>query len=243
MAIAFDNATDGGNATATSLTFSHTCGSGSSRVLLVGFNGDSIGGADDITGVTYGGVSMSPLAKVTVAASGDRITYMYGLIAPATGANNVIISASSSHVLQGGASSYTGAKQTGLPDATNTNVSSAGATSLDTSVTTVADNAWIVLVENCYNFGEAPIAGAGTQRRVFDGTNGGWGLFDSNGPFTPAGSHSIGTTRSSNPFNLAIIHVAVSIAPDTGGGAVIGRRSHPFGVAHGISKGMWSGKR
>jgi hypothetical protein len=217
MAIAFDAATDGGVVTATSLTWSHTC-TGSNLILLVGFNGSSAGGTDDITGVTYNGVSMTLAAKKDPT-GGDRILYVYYLIGPATGAHNVVISASSSHNLSGGAVSYTGALQSGQPDNTTTNVEvSSSSKTLTTSLTTVADNCWTVLLEGCYDASAGPTAGTGATRRIFDGNFGAWGLFDSNGLIHPAGSYSMTTNRSADPFGLLIAHVMVSIAPDTGGG-------------------------
>ena len=57
MAIEFDNATTPAFVTATSLTYSHTCGAGSNRILFVGVWGDTT--SDAITGVTYGGSAMT----------------------------------------------------------------------------------------------------------------------------------------------------------------------------------------
>ena len=61
MAIAFDAATDGGNnaGITTSLTFAHTC-TGSNGFLDVCFSGDTIGGSDDVTGVTYNAATSLP---------------------------------------------------------------------------------------------------------------------------------------------------------------------------------------
>jgi hypothetical protein len=238
MAITFDAATDGGNVNpGTSLTWSHTC-TGSLLILFVGFNGDNIGAADDITSVTYNGVSMTLAAKqINPASGGDRDTYLYYLLGPATGAHNVVISCTSSHVLQGGAVSYTGVKQSGQPDATAINFEvTPSAKTLTTSVTTVADNCWTVLVEGCFDAAN-PLAGAGSTRRTFDGVNGGWGLFDSNAPKTPAGSTSMTTTRANDPFSLAILHVMASFQPDTGGGASVTYPQLERGI-RGMNRGM-----
>jgi hypothetical protein len=216
MSIAFDAAVSGGdNGGSGPLTFNHTC-TGANGLILTGFNGDNIGGADDITSVLFNSVTQALLAKITAATLGDRITYLNGLLAPTTGTHAVAISCTAGHLLQGGASSYTGVKQSGLPDASLTNFSAPGATSLTTTITTTVANCWVVLVENCYSSGTPPAAGTGATRRAFDATNGGWGIFDSGGPVVSPGSYSITTTRPSNPFGLAILHVVVSIAPDTG---------------------------
>jgi hypothetical protein len=60
MAIAVDATSQDHSATATSLTFSHTC-SGSNRILFVGIVGDIT--TDTVTGVTYAGVSMTLVGK------------------------------------------------------------------------------------------------------------------------------------------------------------------------------------
>lgn len=239
MAIAFDAATAGGdNGGSGSLTFSHTC-TGSLGLLVVGFNGDNIGGADDITSVTYNGVALTLADKqVNPSSGGDRNTYMYFLLGPATGAHNVVVSCSGSHLLQGGAVSYTGVKASGQPDAHTVNAeSSSSLKTLTTSVTTSADNCWTVLIEGCYDGGTPPVAGTGSTRRTFDGTNGGWGLFDSNAAIHPAGSYSMTTTRGSDPFGLEILHVMASFQPDTGGGATVTYPQLERGV-RGLNRGL-----
>jgi len=99
MAIAFDATTDGGNTTATSLTYSHTC-TGSNRILFVSVIGAI--GSDNVTGATYAGAAMTLVDKQASA----RSTYLFYLIAPATGANNVVVSAGSSSFIWSAAAPY-----------------------------------------------------------------------------------------------------------------------------------------
>lgn len=217
MSIAFDNAVDGLKTLAgTSLTFNFTMGSVSSGLLLIPFAGDVVGGNDDITSVTFNSVSATLLQKFS-GTGADRILYVYGLLAPASGMHQVAINWTNVHLVQGGASSYSGVKQSGLPDAVQTNVSTTSATSLTTNITTVSDNDWLFCLEGGYS-GDAgdPTAGTGATRRTHDATDGGWGAFDSNGAKSPAGSYSIQTNRSGNPFSLAIAHIVLAPAPDTG---------------------------
>lgn len=221
MAIAFDAGTDGNVVTGTNLSFNHTV-TGSLPILFVGFSGDSVGGNDDITSVTYNGVSMTLAAKKTNATNGDRMMYVYYLLGPATGTHSVSVSCTNSHNLSGGAVSYTGVKQSAQPDATTTNFETVPANqTLTTSITTINDNSWVMLLEGCFDGSSGPTAGAGATRRVNDtlSTFGAWGLFDSNGAVHPAGSYSMTTNRSANPFGLAITHVVVSFQPDTGAAA------------------------
>lgn len=95
----------------TSLTFAYDCGSGSNRYLLV-FVGDISG--DSVTGVTYNGVAMTQLGKAARGPSNPTTLegYIYGLHAPATGSNNVVITRTNSGSwIEGGAILLTGAKQ------------------------------------------------------------------------------------------------------------------------------------
>jgi hypothetical protein len=212
MAIAYDNATDGGNngGATNSLTFAHTC-SGSDRILYVGFAGDT--STDDITGVTYSGVSASLVGKIQN--TSNRWAYLYRLVGPASGSNNVVISCTATHYLIGCATSYTGAAQSGQPDANTTN--SASANSLTTSVTTIADNCWAVMMGHSGFTGSPLTAGANTTRRVSDAAFGVTNLFDGNAAVTPAGSTSLAYSAG-NTFSVAIME---SFAPAGGGGGTI----------------------
>ena len=108
MAVTHDAASNPAKATsATSLTFAHTC-SGTERVLVVGSSVDDLVPAD--TTATYAGVSMTGIGALTN--NFDR-SELFGLIAPATGANNVVITAAATQgSIAGGAESVNGADQT-----------------------------------------------------------------------------------------------------------------------------------
>lgn len=135
-AIAFDAGTYGGAVTATSQTVAHTV-SGSNRCLLVGVLGDTA--SNLITGVTYAG---SALTLVTAAQLHNRYLYLYMMIPPATGTNNVVISASGVSYIQSWIASYTGVRVTACPDVVRTANNSAAP--LATTLTTLLANAWTV---------------------------------------------------------------------------------------------------
>jgi hypothetical protein len=218
MAIAFDATTDGSsNGGGGNLSFNHTC-TGSDRFLVVSFTGDVGGGADDITGVTYNGVSLTLIAKRTDA-SISRMGYCYGLMSPASGSNSVVISASGSHFLIGGASSYTGVSQTGQPEVTQSFYSDADAdSSVTNALTPTSADSWVILSTHGYDFSNgAPTAGAGSTRRNYDPSFGLWGLFDSNGP-KPASSYSMTWTYPNTGADMASI--MFSLGPAGGGGDV-----------------------
>lgn len=187
MAIAFDIASDGGLVNpGTSLTWSHTC-TGSDLILFAGCFGQT--GSDVITGITYNGVAMTLVDKILEGGASGRYTYLFYLLNPATGAHDVVISASGSTAISGLAASYTGVKQSGQPDASAKNSAAglAGNTDYTTSVTTIADNCWTVLFAK--NNSGAPTASAGSTEREDNGN--GIGIYDSNGVITPAGARSM----------------------------------------------------
>lgn len=211
MAIGYGSSVDGGNnsGSTNSLTFAFNNVAGT--IVFVGFVGDSVGGNDDITGVTYGGDTCDFIDKRS-AANGDRKLYLYVRQNPKTGSNNVVISCTNNHYLYAGAVSYTGAATTTQPDnSTTSDSTNRGVTSWATSLSSVADNCWHMLVEGSYSAGGAPGAGASTTRRVYGVSDGPWGLFDSNAAKTPAGSVTLTTTRSGSPD--AIEHVMASFKP------------------------------
>ncbi|CAB4177308.1 hypothetical protein UFOVP998_9 [uncultured Caudovirales phage] len=202
MAIAFDaSAVTARSDVSASLTFSHTC-TGVNRILFVHILGDGL--TDGITGVTYAGVAMTLVNKLQMPGGSARWSYLYYLIAPATGANNVIISASGVQSIAGASASYTGAKQTGQPDASNT-ASSGSANALTASVTTVANQSWTVY--GTLNDQGAATMGAGATQR--QSSIYGQALSDSNAAITPAGS----TSQTHNKTGAAWVGLIASFAP------------------------------
>ncbi len=73
---------------ATGMTISHTTGSGSYRLMLVGvsFNND---GYETVTGVTYNGTALTLVG--TEATTDDARVEIWRLVAPSTGTHNVVI--------------------------------------------------------------------------------------------------------------------------------------------------------
>lgn len=203
MAIAFDAAT-GSSTTGTSLTYSHTC-SGSNRALIVHYVTDTSN--DLVTGVTYNGVAMSFIGRVQSPSS--RWTGIYYLAAPATGANNVVISASGSAYLEASSASYTGVKQTGNPEANASNTG-ASVTSLSGTVTTITDNAWLVMGGHAAAGSQA--AGTGTTRRHIGTVS---AFFDSNGAKSPTGSYSLQQTHASTNCSVYILSLEDAGAGET----------------------------
>ena len=200
-AIAFDVATNGGSTSASSHTFSHTATTTENGIIFVGAYGGT--GVDFVTGITYGGEAMTEIAKRNPAHTGtNHVSYLYYLLSPSTGANDVVISASQSVFISGGAATYTGVRQSGVPDAT---VSNGGTgSSLTTITTTTVDNAWVVMLATTQG---AQTAGTGSTART--NTSISWDIFDSGGAITPAGGYSMTT----NGVEGGIGHITASFAP------------------------------
>lgn len=192
MAIAFDAVSGAG---ANSSTLSHTC-TGSNLILFANIIGDLT--TDNLTGVTYAGVAMTYGSKVQL--PGDRWTYLYYLVNPTTGANNIVASGLTFCNL--GGLSYTGVNQGALDSVTS--ISTTGNPAVLTT-TVVASNCWLVDLE--YG-GTGKTAGAGTTIRggsaAFNPS-----MFDSNGV--------VGTGAQSLTINFsastAYVGIVASIAP------------------------------
>jgi hypothetical protein len=197
-AIEFDAASTGTINSNTVLTFSHTTG-GSDRLLFVAvglFDGFT---SDVLTSVTYNGVSMTRIG-MGVAQNNSR-TYLYYLINADTGANNVVITSSVSTKIRGTSMSYTGAQQSGVPDASVTG--NGNGTTITGTVTTVADNSW--LVGSFFGNDGNLAASTGTTSRGILDRNGG---FDSNEAITPAGSSSLVVTCDSDNYGFVVASFA-----------------------------------
>lgn len=200
-AIAFDSATSAGTTAAeTSFTFSHTVGaSGTNRILFVGVNTSSV---QNLSSVTYNGQGMTLIDSYNETYN-NSYAYLYYLVAPATGTHDVVITAPSSTWMHATAASYTGASQTGVPDAWTKSRTTSAAATFSPSLTTNADNSWVVaMVVNSAGLA----SGAGTDTTLRGTTlDGGSMLLDSNGPVSPAGSRTLVGTSSGNAYWAGVI--------------------------------------
>jgi hypothetical protein len=206
MVIALDTGTNGGNTAGTSHTYAHTC-TGSNLILFVSVATNSA--SDLISGVTYNSVAMTLVDKQQ--GTSTNYSYLFYLINPATGANNVVVSASSSCAIYSDAVSYTGAKQSAQPDSSGKGTSTGATLALSTTV--VAANCWLV-ASGCDFDGVYDTGGLITLR----GRSGASGIGDSDG-VVATGSQSLTwtTTPTSNPTSGVI----ASFAPAVDGGGTL----------------------
>ena len=138
MAIAFDAANSGFSAGAqNTLTIAATVtGDDTIGVVLASHDGSQ---TMLVSGITWNGVAMTNVNNNGNATSNSNTSLWY-VINPTTG--DVVITVSSTRQLYGIVLSYTGANQSGQPDASNTADDSASPYTIST--TTVADNSLVV---------------------------------------------------------------------------------------------------
>jgi hypothetical protein len=204
--ITYDSSADGGNngGSTASLTYPYTVGNGPNRLLVVNLIGDS--SADDISSVTYAGTVMTLIGKAHAVANNWQ--YLYYLLNPPSGSNNIVVSAGSPHYLISQAASWFNVAQAAQPDASTTNTAAATSTSITTSLTTVATGS--LVVQGVWSYGHLA-AGAGATPVLTDTAFDGAGIFVSSGsPVSPPGNVSM-TTISDGQASTGVI--MASFAP------------------------------
>lgn len=213
MAIAFDAASSGQSESGSSLTFSHTC-TGSNLLLLVGVASNSTNGTD-VSGVTYNGVAMT---LIGTKASADNETYLFRLVAPAAGANNVVVSFTEDRIIRAGAVSVTGVNQA-TPIGATGNASGSG-TDITVDVTTDTANSWIL---------DAIASGAGAAHTltVGAGQTSRWDLNGGANNRRGAGSTEPTTTTGAYTMNWtsSVSHVWATFAAEVHEAAVTGSKN------------------
>jgi len=205
MAVAYDASTNGGySSSGTTRTFAHST-TGSDVYLLVG-SWTRASGANAVTGITYNGVSMTALGTEVSPnnSSGDEYIRFWGLaVGSGVGSQNVVISCPTGMESIVFAISYTGCSQTGQPDATS-NQSMTIQTNTTATVTTVADNSYVVVLAR--NQSGSGSAGTNATFRVYGLSSGGTGCFD-RGTLSPAGSYSLTVNHSSNKAGYQMVSI------------------------------------
>ncbi len=140
FAIAFDAFTDGGAPGAGSLSFNHTITG--SNVYLVVYPWGPISDVNGVTGVNWN--TSEALTLLDKNGTNGTVRWLYSFIrmAPTIGTHSVDIICPTADQNGGAAVSYSGAGQTGQPDAHN-NALGTATTSFNCAITVVAANCWI----------------------------------------------------------------------------------------------------
>jgi len=147
MAITLDNTSQGFVSTSGPLTFNHTIGSGSNRLLVISFAIETSSAPVTGLSVTYNGVSCTVVRTDASGTSGYALTtgiaYMDEANLPAAGTYQVSISMTNTGTdnINGGAVSVFDAGQSG-PEANNGQGNATSGSSVQTSITTSTNGAW-----------------------------------------------------------------------------------------------------
>lgn len=219
--VALAATTSSSTTSGTSLTFSHTPGSGTNRLLLVGIglgSSDVQGDAGSVTGVTFGGTPMTLVNSATPPSGNGVKTYLYSLTNPGSAAANVVISATgvspNSASIAAGATTFTGVNQS-TPLGTSVIATSGGSTS--TSVTVSSATGELVYAVGAWDEGGSnqsiTVSSGQTSLWEFDGTN-----YVSAGASTKPGAASVTSTFTAGDSQENGL-VSVPIKPATGGGS------------------------
>ena len=171
MAIAYNTSSYVYGASASSASFDLGC-SGSDRLAVLFA---VTGGGDRLSSITVEGVSATFIAKYNIGA-GNQHLYAYYYIAPPTSATTTyqINAINAADDVELHALIYTGAKQSGQPDSSNTG---SGSPNVVASTTVVSSNCWLASISRNTATGDVTPSTGTTQRQ--DGALGETG--DSNG--------------------------------------------------------------
>ena len=201
-------------ANSTSLTLSHTPGTGPNRLLLVAVGVGATQATDTpaggpVTGVTFGGVAMTRVTSVT---NSPARSYIYSLINPPSGATNVVVSAGSASSMSVGATTFTNVNQTTPLGAAATNSAATGTTA---SVTVSSASGELVFSTADWDVGlVAQVVSPGAGQTQLWATNGNYtGAAASTKPGAASVTNTY-TASNSQQWTIA----AVPIKPASGGG-------------------------
>jgi len=211
MAIAHDASSSTTGSSVSSLTFSHTC-SGSDRILMVATSvfDDTSQAERTVASVTYNGVSMTRIDRQD---AGNIAAELWYLIAPATGANNVVVTLGATNPFAiAGASSYTGVAQTSPVEA---NAKASGWSQTATvNVTTIANNSMVVDSTSKYDTTEALSVGADQTSNHNTSVGSGYGIrgASSREAKAAAGSVTMSWTWTTTNRDWAIVAASIKEA-------------------------------
>lgn len=152
--ISFDASSSCTPTSASTFTWSHTT-SGQDRILIVGVAIRN-SGSNTVSSVTYAGTALTLIAARNNGTS-VRVE-LWRLVAPATGANNVVVTLDGQAKTACGAMSFGGVDQTSPIEASNSATGTSATPSV--SVSTATNNAWVVDATAFRSSGNAKPTGA-----------------------------------------------------------------------------------
>jgi len=212
--ITFDNASSSSVQYSNSLTFGHTIGNGSNRILVVTASIEHCDPYPAVTGITYNGQALAKADSAQVISSNlcagrAELWYILEANLPAAGAYNVVISLSGSpdQLLAGALSLENVAQQ--APEASNTSTNES-TNYISANITTLTDGAWLIDSVHCGNDGS--YSPDGGQSEQYDITGAGYTSRHavSTKEVASAGATTMGQTHSSSNRQA---YVAAAFAP------------------------------
>lgn len=213
MAIAHDADSNSGAQTVATFTWLHTC-TGSNLLLAVSVVIKDTS-TSTVSSITYNGVALTFIRRdrLTVDALTSELWYLKG---PATGSNTISVTLANAPATAafGGAVSLTGVDQTSPLDASN-GLGHDSTTQPSVSVTTIADNCWIVsgMIDNV---DDVIVEGQTRAWNVQDSVNVAAYGGEYFGPQTPPGAKAMTWSGLSNSWAIG----AASFKPAVGAAAV-----------------------
>lgn len=201
MAIAFESIHTLNAGPGTTITTTFDIGTPTNGIMVVTGNGNT--SSDLVTGITWNGVAMTKLQAFAPDANHDRYIYLWILVNPASGSNDLVVTNSSSGPFFGGkATIYSGVAQTGQPDNSGTATAGTG-TSFAMSLTVNTTDSWIV----AHASGSSNLAlSAGTDTTLRSAVTSP-AIGDSNAGLA-TGSRTLNFTSSSQNFSGVILSIA-----------------------------------
>lgn len=217
--IKFDTNSTSSITSSTTVTKSFTVGANSNRALIVNIVSNVAP-----TTVTYNGVAMTQVTSVSCS-TGSYIMYAYYLNAPATGANNLVVTLGSSGTAEITIASYYNVSQSGQPEVSNSQVGSGN--SAAKAITTIANGALVVALGGTGSGGSgagpSSITNAPNNQITNSATLSPTSIIADTGAVYPA-AQTFTTTYVSNfggSFSNSIINLSLAPATAPTGGAVV----------------------
>ena len=213
-AIAFDSAATKVATNAASASWTHTVGTGTNTVLIVGLaTEDTSTTSLAVSAITYNGVAMTAVASSTATAGSSTLdrTQLFYLLNPAAGAHTVAITFGGAvNGVSAGSVSLSGVAQS-APTAAAINTATSG-TASSASVAVATAGSWIVDVANSGASNATLTAGSSQTKR--------WGVSQSNSggagsTAAPASTGTISVSWTASSSSQLALSVAV-FAPSGG---------------------------
>ncbi len=216
-AIAFDSAATKTATNAASASWSHTVGSGTNTVLIVGLaTEDTSTTSLAVSAITYNGVTMTPVASSTATAGSSTLdrTQLFYLLNPAAGAHTVAVTfGGATNGVSAGSVSLSGVAQS-APTAAVIATATSG-TAISASVAVATAGSWLVDVANSGASTATLTAGSSQTKR--------WGVSQSNsgGAGSTAAPAATGTSSVSwTASSSSQLALSVAVFAPAGGTTV-----------------------